>query len=554
MNAADVRRLAERGLARPAQPRPARRRGAAAAIAFLVYLSLAVVLQLAGGCYRAEFDGYPDESAHYITGLMVHDYYLSGSLLHPLTYAENYYLHYPKVAFGHWPPGFYILQSVWMLLFSPARASMLLLMAAITAAAAAVMFAAGRKEWGAGWAAGAGAVFVCAPVVQANTGMVMAESLLALCGLLAAVSFGRFVETGAVRDAVWFGAWSAVTILVKGNGWAVLLPPLALALSGRWRLLFGWPLWAGAVVAALVVPWQVATMHMVQEGWVSPWGTAYTRMALPELARLTEVNLGWGLTALAVAGLGFEFVRPWWKGRRPSGLSSALASLALAVWLFHAIVPASVEDRRIVLGLSAVILLAAAGASQLGRLWKGRLVWAVAAAAAGSFALEAFTVPVKPHDHFAEAAAAALAACPSPDDRLFVAGSGSGEGAFIAEVAMREKRPGHFVLRASKMFADTDWENAHMAMRYQTVAEAEDRLEAWGVNGLAIEEGGPMPRYVDLTRQVLDAYADRWKPVALPADCAGHARLFRFTGARRARPAGFEVDLRRMLGRTLSSE
>src|SRR5487761_2640999 len=75
-------------------------------IVFAFFCSITVAFQIASGCYRSEFDGYPDEPAHYITGLMVHDYIASGSPFHrssqenPLHYAENYYLHYPKVSFG----------------------------------------------------------------------------------------------------------------------------------------------------------------------------------------------------------------------------------------------------------------------------------------------------------------------------------------------------------------------------------------------------------------------------------------------------------------------
>ena len=38
-----------------------------------------------------------------------------------MAFAENYYLHYPEVAMGHWPPGFYLLQAVWTLLFPTQR-------------------------------------------------------------------------------------------------------------------------------------------------------------------------------------------------------------------------------------------------------------------------------------------------------------------------------------------------------------------------------------------------------------------------------------------------
>jgi hypothetical protein len=555
MDAVGVQRMAEPDRARP-EARPANKRLRVSVIAFFFSAwLLATALQLAGGCYRADFDGYPDEAAHYITGLMVHDYLLSGNLRHPMAYAENYYVHYPKVAMGHWPPVFYVLQAAWMLLFGPSRVSILLLMAGITAAVAAVMFVAGRPQFGPWWSAGAATVFICVPMVQTYTGMVMAESLLALGGLLAAYSFAKYLETGATAPALWFGAWSAFTILVKGNGWSlVLLPPLALVLSGRASRILDWRLWAGAAVAALAVPWQLATMHMAQQGWNGSWSGQYFRMAFPAFGKIFVGNVGWGLIALALIGVAFEFFRPRTLNARLAPLPASLLSLVAAVWLFHSIVPAGVEDRKMILALPGLLLLVAAGASHLALLAGTKGAWAVAAAAIASFGFEAFTVPVKPSDHLDEVARAVRFVWPSTANRLLVAAGAASEGAFICDIAIHESRPGHFVLRATKMLASMNWNGLHERLRYPTVAATEDRIESWGVDGLIIQAGTSSELAISLLERVTDAYSDRWSPVPLPAACTGHVRLFRFTGQRRAQPSSIDIDLRRMLGRTISSD
>lgn len=555
MDAVGVRRTTGPDSARPEQGRPALHRVKGPLVAFFSFWLLAVALQVAGGCYRADFDGYPDEAAHYITGLMVHDYLLSGNLLHPMAYAENYYLHYPKVAFGHWPPVFYVLQAAWMLLFGPSRISILLLMAAITAGVASVMFAVGRRIAGPWWAAGAGVVYVCVPMVQANTGMVMAESLLALGGLLAAYSFAEYLETGAAAPALWFGAWSAFTILVKGNGWSlVLLPPLALALSRQWRRLLDWRLWAAAAVAALAVPWQLATMHMAQQGWNGRWSGQYFRTAFPAFGEIFVHNVGWGLIALACVGVAFEALRPRTLNARLAPLPASLLSLVAAVWLFHSIVPAGVEDRKMILGLPGLLLLAAAGASRLAPIVGAKGAWAVAAAAIASFGFGAFTVPVKLTDHFDEAARVARSLWPSPASRLLVAAVASSEGAFICEIAMHESRPGRFVLRATKMLVDMSWNGLDAQPRYTNVAATEDQIESWGVDGLIVQSGPSGQPACSLLEQLAGAYPDRWSQAPLPATCTGHVRLFRFIGPRRAAPSGIDIDLRRMLGRTIRSD
>ena len=89
-----------------------------------------VALQWSAGAYRSEFGAHPDESAHYVTGLMVRQYVAGRAPQPPFAFARAYYEHYPKVAIGHWPPAFYLLQTGWTLLFSASRISVLLLMAA----------------------------------------------------------------------------------------------------------------------------------------------------------------------------------------------------------------------------------------------------------------------------------------------------------------------------------------------------------------------------------------------------------------------------------------
>jgi len=79
---------------------------------FLIYIGTLAGLQWISGAFDSEFGGHPDEAAHYVTGLMHHDYIAGLDLTSPLRFAENYYIHYPRICIGHWPPFFYAVQSV----------------------------------------------------------------------------------------------------------------------------------------------------------------------------------------------------------------------------------------------------------------------------------------------------------------------------------------------------------------------------------------------------------------------------------------------------------
>ena len=76
--------------------------GAAAghfAVLFLALLVLAVLGQWLTGVYGSDLSQWPDEGAHYINGLLIHDYVADGFPVNPLTYALQYYVHYPRVSF-----------------------------------------------------------------------------------------------------------------------------------------------------------------------------------------------------------------------------------------------------------------------------------------------------------------------------------------------------------------------------------------------------------------------------------------------------------------------
>ena len=139
----------------------------------VLFLGVSVLLQNLAGAYRADLDGYPDEPAHLLTGLMVHDYVMSGFSQRPMQFAESYYLHYPKIAFGIWPPLFHFTEALWFLLIPPSRAAALVLQALITAGLAASLAVVTVRRFG--WVIGlaAGLAFTALPTVQSFTGMVM---------------------------------------------------------------------------------------------------------------------------------------------------------------------------------------------------------------------------------------------------------------------------------------------------------------------------------------------------------------------------------------------
>ncbi|MGZ4972189.1 MAG: hypothetical protein ACXWDN_05465, partial [Limisphaerales bacterium] len=129
-------------------PQPGKFNRRTCLLPFLLFFAVVVMMQSFTGAYRAEFGSEPDEAAHYVTGLMIRDYIAHGFPGSPMHFAKDYYEHYPKVALGHWPPMFYLIQSAWTLIFSPSRVSIMLLMAVLTAGAAKIFFNFLRAKFG----------------------------------------------------------------------------------------------------------------------------------------------------------------------------------------------------------------------------------------------------------------------------------------------------------------------------------------------------------------------------------------------------------------------
>ena len=87
--------------------RPALRTRAALSRDLVVFCALflaVIAAQITAGAYHGERDNYSDEAAHFMNGLLVRDYLRDGLGQSPVKFAEEYYLSYPKIAPGMWPP------------------------------------------------------------------------------------------------------------------------------------------------------------------------------------------------------------------------------------------------------------------------------------------------------------------------------------------------------------------------------------------------------------------------------------------------------------------
>ncbi len=473
--------------------------------AFIAFLAAVVVLQVLSGAYGSEFSSYPDEPAHYVTSLMVCDYIRHFHFESPLKFAQIYYDHYPKVALGHWPPVFYMVQALWMLILGDSRSSVRLEIAFTTAALALSLFSLLRRQFGWKPAILGGLLCVALPLVQTYSSEEMAESMLTLFCFWSAVFFARYIDSEKWRDALWFGVFFSLAVLTKGNGWLLaMIPPMALILARSKRLISKASSWLPVLlVAILCVPWQVMTMGMAERGWEG--GTrpsfGYTFSALWEFLVLFPSILGWALLAVMLAGIYGRIVRPFFRNAVTS-IDAVMCGLIVSVWVFHSLVPAGVEDRKLIIAVPAMIYFAVAGTMQIAgsipvkQPWQAWRLPVLSSILAACFLLQTFYIPRVDHYGF-DKAAEFIAAHPSLENsRILVSSESVGEGLLVSELAMLRPDPVGEVVRATKALATVQWNGASYRCFYKTAPDIVRYLRQEKIGLVVLDRFPPQVEFV----------------------------------------------------------
>src|SRR5438552_6686117 len=202
-------------------------------VVYLIAVALILALQWHSKAFASEFTSISDESAHYVTGLMLRDYILHGWPEHPMSYATRYYAHYPRVALGHWPPVFYLVQAFWTIPFGVSRISLIVLMAAIGGALLTTTHAVASRYFPR-WLCWSLMVFLASlHSVQALTGAVMSEVLVAVLVLWSILTFEEYLRAPRWQPAAGFALLASATILTKGTGLALAPIPISAAILSR---------------------------------------------------------------------------------------------------------------------------------------------------------------------------------------------------------------------------------------------------------------------------------------------------------------------------------
>jgi len=533
------------------------------AAVFLILLLVTLSLQWSSGAHSAALGAEPDEPSHYVTSVMIRDYIARGLPGNPVTFAKDFYIHYPRVAFGLWPPLFHLLSGVWMQAFGTTRTSILFLLVAFTTAWAFIFYRISRTALGTIGAAVSAVLLVLLPVTQKNTSTVMLDIPLAVTMLLAMAAYARYLERERTADAVLFGLCAAVALLVKYNALALaLIPPLCVILTGRHYLWRSKNFWLPtAIVLVIVGPWYLMMRHLGIYAAGLGTRTPTLMTALASNAKNMVVVAGPVLFILAVFGsvlMRLDIRRRLENGNRKlCSLYVVAAAMVLALFIFHSVIHRTYL-RYLLPAAPALMLLSWLSLKYLHSVLRNRTALSVAALSlvAGVHVASTFGLFLKSTSSYVKAADAVISSGLAHNGAVFVSADAEGEGMLTAEFVMRDRRPDHYVVRASKVLATQDAMGDNYQLKYHTAEEVMMVLDSIPV-AIVVTQRCPIGKcgeHENLLNEAATLYPERWRlSSVIPSEPDSPILVYQIIGNETKTVQALQVDMLRTLGTTIDS-
>lgn len=472
---------------------------------FLALCASAGLLQYQKGGFSSDLGGDPDEAAHAVTALMVHDYLWEKWGQSPMAFASSYYEAFPKVALGHYPPGYYAVAAAALTLWCDPKA-----LIALQAILLALLGTAGwifAKRWlpqKDGWLALFPAFIL---LLQTETLRVSCHVMadLQLCGLVFAALWAwlRYLQHPTWNKSLLFGVLAAAAILTKGSAIGLGgLPLLTLLLGRRWSDCKRLDWWGAALpVLVLAGPWMAYSVRFTQEGFVSQQPWAFFIDALSYYAERLPVFYGWPLFVVLAVALARTCYDALHRQLDPTRL--VLSSGWISMLLLVMIVPSGLSPRYLLPGLLPATLLILNEVRFWTNRWPAsswplsqtaclRLIMAVLGLA---FVVTAPPLPTKNVSGYTEVVSHLLSERePTAKSIWLIASDPRGEGATIAAAAFQvaDRTSGRLtILRGSKSLVSSDWMGRDYKAKYSDQATLLKLLDSLSIDTLLLDLSVP---------------------------------------------------------------
>lgn len=495
-----------------------------ALIGLLLFVE-AVSLQWLSGAFGKEYSNFPDEAAHYVSSLMVHDYLIDGEFSNPMQFAEQYYLDYPKVAIGHWPPLFYGLLGVWFIIFGVSRISALCFMALTSASIGLAIYAVAKSSLSHVAAIFAALLFVALPLSQACSNAIMLEHLVTLMTFLSVIYLAKFSDNERIIYALLFSMFAVLAIFTRGSAWSIgLMPAMMMMFAWKFRLLKNILFWLSAIpVLALCLPWYIAmpSINLGAFSEISLFSFDFTKKAFVWFGNQMFVQVGVVVVVLAFIGVWAKIIKQYLIGEKIETIWAALAAMFAASYIMHIIIPAALSQRYLLVTMPAIILFSAAGVDYLvtyiSSVGKKNYVYVSAfIVAAAMFSVTNFYLHGV--DNSGYKPAYEFVSDEIGDDKhvILIVSDVYGEGSVVATAASESESDSAdvTVLRGSKVFIHEDWMGRNSDEKFSSVEEITQVLENIPVDVVIFDVVAVKQRqknYHTLLEAALNQPGSKWK-------------------------------------------
>jgi len=474
---------------------------------FCIGLLSGALALMVTGAHVSGFSG-ADESAHFLNSYFISDYLKGHVGANPLGFATDFYIHYPKISIGHWPPAYYGLVGLLFLVIPPSVKAAFFINLVFSALPAALVaiglgYLASRRV-----ALLGAAVYALTPLATEGQAYFMLDQVLAATCIAATMAWFAYAGRSTWLRAMLFAALCAFAILTKGNGWLLVFVPFYhMLLTRNWRLLALPSLYGAALAAGLVVfPWYWLTSGIAAEGFNYQAGLDYALTAF--LAAIQHFVANIGLPGISLAGFA---VLVEWRRRQQDPVRwsavSACLSLVLATLTLQVLVPVDIVARYMAPALPALLVLAMTGLAHCYAMLSGRARlpqrWPAHGSLAAMFLLIVFmsmpgvqhlaTRMPKPDYRMAEVIP--LLDASLPHNVCLIDGTSNAEGAFMAEMAITDSGLRHYAVRASKLFANTNFMGTQYSPRFTDPQAMLDELNRLGTHNVIIVRAGNEPAF-----------------------------------------------------------
>ena len=425
-----------------------------------------------------------DEPSHFLNGVFVSTYLKIHLLTNPMAYAVDYYLHYPKISIGHWPPAYYGLLGVLFLVVPPTPENAFLINIFVSALPAVAVATALACIGGVLVALAGVAIYMLTPLVLEGFNFFMLDQALAALAVAATAAWIAYADRQTWVRAFAFAGLFTAAVLVKGNGWLlVFVPPYYLVLTGSWRTLVSPAIYVALLAAAgIVLPWYWFTSGIAADGFNYHAGTAYALMALKENISMLAAEVTWVALPLTVVAVILKYRQRHYAPLHWQIVCGCL-SLILSTLTLQSLVPVDIVDRYMAPVLPALIVLALVGvhglntyllALKINRRWGTPILVLLAASmlVPGAIHLAGRNQKVDFRLH-----ETGLFLTKSHDNKIYlIDGAPGAEGAFIAEMAVLDPALKSYVVRSSKLLAASNFMGADYRLIFSNPVQILQKL------------------------------------------------------------------------------